>query len=205
MSRSSRFGFMLSVACAVTLVVVSVGSAGRYNRVRDIGDAAPDWQQLEGVDGKRHSLADYKDAKAVVLIFTCNQCPVAAGYARRIIELQNQYKGKGLQVIAVSVSQHEEDQLPKMRQRATAQQLNFPYLWDGTQKTGRDYGASVTPHAFVIDADRKIVYMGKIDDSPLDPTDVKRYFVRDAVEAALSGRESAVKETRAQGCGIMYD
>lgn len=204
MSLYGRSVFVLSLACAVVLAVVSFSSAGRYNSVLDVGDDAPEWQQLEGTDGNKHSLTDYKDAKAIVLVFTCNQCPVAAGYEARIKELQKQYKDQGVQVIAVSVSQYEEDSLPKMKERATAHEFNFPYLWDGTQEIGRNYGARVTPQAFVLDADRKIIYMGKIDDSPLDPSAVKQYFIRDAVEAALKGSKPKVSENRAQGCGIMY-
>ena len=205
MARNGRFGFMLGVALAAILVIVPFSSAGRYNRVLDIGDDAPDWKQLEGVDGEKHSLANYDDTKVIALIFTCNQCPVAAGYERRIKQLQKEYQNKGVQVIAVSVSQHAEDSLSRMKERAELGEFNFPYIWDGTQEIGRKYGASVTPHAFVIDADRKIVYMGKIDDSPLDPTAVKRSFVQDAVEAALKGGKPEVTENRAQGCGIMYD
>ena len=158
----SHFGFRLGALLVLTLVITSASFAGNYNRVVDIGDAAPVWTNLVGVDSKTHSLADYEDAKAMVMIFTCNQCPVAAGYERRIIKLQKEYEAKGLQVVAISVSRHPEDGLPKMKERAVEHELNFPYLWDGTQKTGRDYGASVTPQAFVLDGERKIVYMGKI-------------------------------------------
>ena len=204
MSRDFRNGIRISAMIALGLLATSTSMAGRYNRVVDIGDVAPDWQEIEGVDGQLHNLADYEDAKAVVMIFTCNQCPVAAGYERRIIELQKEYESKGVQVIAISVSKHPDDGLASMKERAAASKFNFPYLWDGTQKVGRQYGASVTPQAFVLDAERKFVYMGKIDDSPLDPTSVKRNFVRDAIEAALGGSEPPVTENRAQGCGIMY-
>jgi len=157
-----------------------------------------------GVDGQEHNLGQFRAAKAIVLVFTCNHCPVAKAYEDRLIEFQKDYKAKGVQVIAINVNNIPADRLDKMKQRAAEKGFNFPYLYDSTQVSGRDYGARVTPHVFVLDAQRKIAYMGAFDDSQ-NPSGVKEKYVRDAVDAILAGRQPAQAETKAFGCGIKYD
>ena len=125
---------------------------------------SPDWSGIVGVDDQKHALADYKEAKLVVLVFTCNHCPVAQAYQERLIALQKDLQPKGVQLVAVNVNNFEADRLEAMKKRATEKGFNFPYLYDATQKIGRQYGALVTPHVFLLDKDRKIAYIGPVDD-----------------------------------------
>jgi len=170
-----------------------------------IGDAAPNWSELVGTDDKKHDLAEYKEAKVVVMIFTCNHCPVAQANEERLIALQKEYAAKGVRVIAVGCNNIDADKLPAMKQRATEKGYNFAYLHDASQTVGRAYGASVTPQAFILNADRRIAYMGAIDDSPLDVDGVKKAYLRDAIDALLAGKTPETTETRAKGCGIEYE
>jgi len=169
-----------------------------------IGDPGPDFHGIIGIDDKEHSLADYKDAKLLVLVFTCNHCPVAVAYEDRLVALQKDYQGKGVQLVAVNVNNLPADRLDKMKERAKAKGFNFPYLYDASQKMGHDYGATVTPHVFVLDANRKIVYMGAIDDKQ-NPDQATKHYLRDALDALLDGRAPAEPVTKQFGCSIKYE
>jgi peroxiredoxin len=169
-----------------------------------IGDAAPDWSGIIGVDDKPHGLSDYKKTKLVVVVFTCNHCPVAQAYQDRLIALQKDYQSKGVQVIAVNVNNIPEDRLDKMKERAKSKEFNFPYLYDPTQKIARDYGATVTPHVFVLDKKRKIAYMGAVDDN-MKADDVKKRHLRDALDALLAGEKPPETVTKQFGCTIKYE
>lgn len=182
---------------------VSPLSAAKFNKVLDIGKPAPEWRDLAGVDDKRHSLADLKDAKLVVVVFACNHCPVVKTYERRLIRFVDDYRDKGIEFLAISVSQQPMDQLPQMKARASDSGFNFPYLIDPSQKIAKAYGATHTPHVFVLDQNRRIAYMGKIDDH-LDESKVTERFLREAVDALLAGKEPEVAETRQVGCDIEY-
>jgi thiol-disulfide isomerase/thioredoxin len=191
-----------NVALGLSLAAVLAASTS-YAKVK-VGDPAPAWSSLVGVDGKDHSLGEFGKSKALVIVFTCNHCPVAKAYEDRLIELQKDYGPKGVQVIAINVNNIAADRLDKMKERAAEKGFNFPYLYDSTQVSGHDYGARVTPHAFVLNKSRKIVYAGAIDDSQaLDG--VKARYVRDALDAVLAGRKPPKAETKAFGCGIKYD
>jgi peroxiredoxin len=193
--------FRVFVAVAASLIA-SVAFAGEFNGVLNIGDAAPAWSDLPGTDGQQHSLAELPNKKVVVVVFTCNSCPVARDYEDRIIDLARR-RSDDVAVVAINVNRGAEDSLPKMEERAKAKQFPYAYLFDETQKIGRDYGASATPHFFVLSADRKIVYMGALDDAS-DPADVKINFVDKAIDAALAGMAPSTTETFARGCGIRY-
>ena len=191
-----------SVATAI-IVIFLMAVVSQAADVK-IGDAAPDWTGLVGVDGAKHSLSDYKDAKVAIVVFTCNHCPVAQAYQDRIIALQKDYKNKGVQVIAVNVNNIPDDTLDKMKERAKSKGFNFPYLYDSTQKIGHDYGATTTPHVFVLDKNRKLAYMGGIDDN-MKPDEVKKHYLRDAVDALLAGKTPPETDTKHLGCSIKYD
>ena len=184
----------------LALVCAAHSSAGELK----IGDAAPNFQEIIGVDGNRHSLADYKDAKLVVVVFTCNHCPVAKAYQDRLIALQKQYESKGVQLVAVNVNTIPDDQLEPMKARAKEAGFNFPYLYDASQKMGHDYGALVTPHVFLLDKDRKVSYIGAVDDN-MQPDKVKDSYLRDALDALLAGAKPPHEQTKAVGCGISYE
>ncbi len=192
---------------ALPLVVVSAALAAGsgYAEKAKIGDPAPQWSGIPGVDGKSHSLADYRDAKLIVLVFTCNHCPVAVAYEDRLIALQKDYQDKGVQLIAINVNNLPSDRLEKMKERAKEKGFNFPYLYDASQKTARDYGATNTPHVFVLDQDRKLVYRGGIDDNFQEAEAVKRPYLRNALDRLLAGQTLAQSETPHPGCSIKWD
>ncbi len=178
-------------------------AAAKFNRKVDIGQPAPKFVGLIGIDGKRHSLDDYKSAKIIVIAFTCNHCPVAQMYEDRFTRFAKAQKKRGVAFIAISSSLLPPDSLDKMRERAAQKGFDFPYLSDSTQEIGRAYGATVTPHLFVLDRERNIAYMGKFDDD-IEPEKVQKSYVRDAVHALLDGKRPEPNETRATGCGIEY-
>ena len=189
---------------AAAALTVSVCSAADFNKVLDVGDKAPTFKGLIGIDDERHSLSDYNDAKVVVIAFTCNHCPVAVAYEDRFVQFTKEYKDKGVAFVAINVNNLPADRLDRMKERAEKKGFNFDYLYDPTQKVGRNYGATVTPHMFVLDKDRRIAYMGAFDDSQ-NPNKVKEEYVRDAVDALLRGEEPEVKESRQFGCSIKYE
>lgn len=169
-----------------------------------IGQAAPEFVELIGIDDKHHSLADYGDAKLVVVAFTCNHCPVAVAYEDRLVALQKDYQNQGVQLVAINVNNLPADRLDKMKERASAKGFNFPYLYDATQQIGRQFGATVTPHVFVLDAKRNIAYMGAIDDNK-DAKKVESHHLRDALDALLGDQTPPQPVTQQFGCSIKYE
>lgn len=188
------------------MVLVSAVSAqaGKFNRVLSIGDAAPEWVELPGVDDQKHSLAEYADAKLLVLVFTCNHCPVATAYQQRLMACQKDFQDRGVQIVAISCSSENTDNLPAMKQRASDEGYNFPYLHDADQRVGRAYGALKTPTVFLLDRSRAIAYMGAIDDHWADADKAGKNYLRDAIEALLAGEKPSTTETRPQGCEIRF-
>lgn len=162
---------------------------------------------LPGVDGKSHSLADLKDKKAVIVIFSCNHCPYVQAYDDRIIEIQKDYAPKGVQVVAINSNEadnYPEDSFDNMVIRAKDRKFNFLYLRDDSQSVARAYGATHTPHIFLFDQNRGLKYTGKIDDNWQDPKRVQKRYLRDALDAVLSGKSPAEPETFAIGCTIKW-
>ena len=196
---------LISSAFVIVACQLSLAVAGEFNQVLSIGDRAPAWKDLPGVDDKKHSLAELDEKELVVLVFTCNSCPIATDYEDRIIEIARKYadrKGK-VALVAVNVNRLEEDRLPKMKERAEKKGFGFPYLYDESQKIAKEYGATFTPEVFVLDRDRKIAYMGGIDDSS-NADQVKQHYLKDAIEALLEGNVPEKPETTAIGCRIRY-
>jgi thiol-disulfide isomerase/thioredoxin len=140
----------------------------------------------------------------MVVCFTCNHCPVAVAYEDRFVEFVKDYKGKKVAFVAINVNNLPADKLPKMKERAKEKKFNFDYLYDPTQKIARDFGATCTPHLFVLCKKRKIAYMGAFDDQN-HPDKVAKQHVREAVDALLAGKTPEVTETRQRGCGIKYE
>jgi peroxiredoxin len=177
------------------------------SRIYKIGDIATDFK-LENIDGKMVSLSDYKDAKGFIVIFTCNTCPYAVAYEDRIIDLDKNYASKGYPVIAIMPNNTDVkpgDNMEAMKARAKAKGFTFPYLMDAGQKIYPQYGATKTPHVYVLERSTKgniVKYIGAIDDNYQDASAVTTKYVEDAVDALLSNREVPNKETRAIGCTI---
>ena len=194
---------MLVMTSWLTLVGVSL--AGEFNEKLKIGDSAPAWVDLPGTDGKKHSLADLKEKEVVVVVFTCNSCPVANDYEARLMAFAKKYAGDDSKtaVVAINVNTVPEDRLDKMKLRAAKQKYNFAYLYDETQKIAREFGASYTPEYFVLDKNRKVVYMGAMDDTSIEKN-VKVNYLEPAVEAAAKAEKPTIAETRARGCLIRF-
>jgi len=192
------------VAVALTCLLAACNSHAAPLAQLKIGAPAPVWSGVIGIDDEKHGLDDYQKAKLVVMVFTCNHCPVAVAYEDRLIALQKDYRKKGVQLIAVNVNNLPADRLGPMKVRAKEKGFNFPYLYDPTQKMGYDYGARVTPHVFVLDKDRKIAYVGAVDDNN-NPERVEKHYLRDALDALLAGETPATAETRPRGCSVKYE
>jgi peroxiredoxin len=179
-----------------------------------IGTAAPDFK-LPGVDGKDYTLADFKDAKLLLVIFTCNHCPTAQAYEQRILDLHKDYKGKGVALVAISPNDAEAvrldelgytdvgDSLADMKLRAKERGFEFPYLYDGEkQDVSRAYGVLATPQVLIFDEARKLRYVGRIDDS--DVKTVTSHDTRNALDALLAGKPVPVETTRVFGCSTKW-
>lgn len=189
----------------LVLATPILATAGEFNPTLDIGAKAPVWAELPGVDGKPYSMDDFKSADVLVLVFTCNSCPYAVDYEDRIIELANlsQEKDAKFKVVAINVNLVKEDLLPAMKERATAKKFNFHYLFDESQQTAKDYGATFTPEFFVLNRERQVVYMGAFDDNT-DAKKVTRRHVQEAIAATIAGDKIEISETVAIGCGVRY-
>jgi len=165
-----------------------------------IGDAGPDFT-AKGIDGKQYNLKELAKAKVIVLTFTCNHCPVAAGYEKRFQSFADKFKKKGVEFVALNVT---DETLDDMKKHAKKSGLKYPYASDPSQKSGKAYGARVTPHCFVLDHNRKIRYIGAFDDNWEADELVKDRFVEEAVTQILAGKKVAIPTSRAKGCGIQY-
>lgn len=174
-----------------------------------VGDKAPDFS-LKNVDGKVVSLSDYRSQKGAIVIFTCNHCPYAKLYEDRIIALHQEYAPKGFPVIAINPNAPEivpEDSYENMQKRAKEKGYPFPYLFDETQAVARAYGATKTPHVFLLKNEGEaftVAYIGAIDDSPNDPKKVQKRYLADAIDALLTGSPVPLTETKAIGCSVKY-
>src|SRR3954452_13533611 len=180
----------------------------------EIGAAAPDFK-LPGVDGKTYSLADFAKARLLAIIFTCNHCPTAQAYEDRIIQLDTDYKDRGVALVAISPNDplavrldelgytEFSDSLDEMKQRANDRGFQFPYLYDGeTQNTSLAYGVLATPQVYLFDSARKLRYVGRIDDS--DVKTVTSHDSRNAIDALLAGKPVPVEKTRVFGCSSKW-
>jgi peroxiredoxin len=200
MNRVTAVIFTACVMCLAT-----IGWAGKYNQQLSIGDAAPGWKDLEGTDGKKHSLADLADKEVIVICFTCNTCPYAVDYEDRLIALAKRFAAAGNQsaLVAINANKVKEDLLPAMQERAKSKGFNFSYLHDATQQVARSYGATYTPEFVVLNKERKVVYLGAMDDSA-DGKNITKKYVEYAVAAARAGKLPEVTETPAVGCAVRY-
>jgi peroxiredoxin len=178
-------------------------SAGGYH----VGDKATDFK-LKNVDGKYVSMADFPDSKGFIVIFTCNHCPFAKAYQDRIQEIDKLYKGKGFPVIAINPNDAQivpEDSYDNMIKVSKEKGFTFPYLIDEKQEVYKQYGATHTPHVFLlqkVNKELQVAYIGAIDDNYQDAGAVKEKYLVNAVEALLSGKKPEPNFTKAIGCSI---
>lgn len=175
----------------------------------EVGEYASDFN-LKDINGKMVSMSGMKDAKGFVLIFTCNTCPFSKMYEERIVELTTKYTPKGFPVIAINPndgSRSPGDSHDQMKVRAKEEGFNFPYLYDETQETTKAYGASRTPHVFVLNREGdklRVEYVGAIDNNHRDASLASKKYVEQAVDNLLKGKEVETKFTKAIGCGIKW-
>jgi len=192
---------------AAVAVVLSVAftTEGGYK----VGDKAADFK-LKNVNDKTVSMADYKDAKGIIVVFTCNHCPFAKKYESRIMDLDKKFKSKGFPVIAISPNDPTivaEDSFENMQKLAKEKKYSFPYLIDETQETAKTYGATKTPHVYLLQKEKNefvVKYIGAIDDNADDEKAVKEKYVESAIENILAGKPVSPETTKAIGCGIKW-
>jgi peroxiredoxin len=214
----NRVARLLAKNIARLLLLLGLAWMARADDVHPIlklGSLAPNFE-LPGVDGKTHKLADYDASPVLVVVFTCNHCPIAQMYEQRIAELADDYKDRGVALVAIQPndptairideldSSDMSDSLEEMKVRAQYKHLTYPYLYDGeTQSVTRAYGPQATPHVFVFDRERKLRYEGRMDNS-YRVEQVKSREAHDAIEALLAHRPPAVRHTGVFGCSTKW-
>ncbi len=196
----------------LVLSLVAIFSFTLFSMAQDgykVGDNIKDFS-LQNIDGKNVSLADYKDSKGFIITFTCNHCPYAMAYEDRILALNKKYAKAGYPVIAINPNdaiQYPEDNFEAMQVRAKEKKFNFPYLYDESQKIAKQFGATKTPHVFIVqkEGDKLVVkYIGAIDDNWEKAADVKEKYAESAIDALLAGKPVATTSTKAIGCSIKW-
>ncbi|MCX8037308.1 MAG: thioredoxin family protein [Candidatus Sumerlaeia bacterium] len=196
-----------SIAVGFFAMALVVGAcAGAPPEQLEIGKPAPSFK-LPNVDGKTVDSAELlKTNKALVVVFMANHCPVAVAYQDRLIEIQKDYKERGVAVVAISSNDAEAypaDSFENMKKRAEEKKYNFPFLYDESQEVARNFRATCTPHVFVIDAKGNLAYRGAVDDNQ-DPKKVKNTYLRDALDAVLAGKPASPATTKQVGCTIKW-
>lgn len=172
----------------------------------EVGDIAADFK-LKNVDGKMVSLGDFKSAKGFIVIFDCNTCPYSKAYSERIIALNKKYAPLEYQVIAINPndpSKSQGDSFEEMVKVAKKKGYNFPYLADESQSVAKSFGATNTPHVFILTKDLKVSYIGAIDDNARNADAVSKKYVEDVVDAMIAGKPVPFTKTKAIGCGIKW-
>jgi peroxiredoxin len=170
-----------------------------------LNQQAPDFE-LDGVDRAVHKLSDYADAEVLVLVQWCNHCPYVIGWEDRLNDVQRDYLGRGVRIVAINsndVDRSPTDSFELMVERARDRGYTFDYLYDAAQDVARALGSERTPEAFVFDCDRRLAYHGAIDDNR-DETAVGQSYLREALDAVLAGDEPAVADTAPVGCTVKW-
>lgn len=191
-------------ACLMLMVAASPVKPGY-----EVGDTVADFK-LKNTNGKMVALADYKGAKGVIVIFDCNTCPYSKAYNDRIKALNTNYASKGFPVVLIQPNDPQispGDSFDEMVKQAEKKGYNFPYLFDETQTVAKSFGATNTPHVFLLKKDGsgfKVAYIGAIDDSARDASGVSKKYVEEAIKSLLAGKEVNTGKTKAMGCTIKW-
>lgn len=197
-----RQRILLSLVLISTMALMSASTTLLGYKV---GDKAADFE-LKDISGEMVSMADFKNVEGYIVVFTCNHCPFAVLYEDRIIELQKNY-GKEFPVIAIQpndVEAYPSDSYDKMKERAKEKGFNFNYVWDENQEVAKRFGATRTPHFFLLDKNKVVRYIGALDDNPRDPKAVKKTYIEDAIKSIKEGQDVSTTETKAIGCTIKW-
>lgn len=193
------------LAAAALTASLAFTTEGGYK----VGDKVADFK-LKNVDGKTVSMTDYKDNKGLIVVFTCNHCPFAQKYESRIMDLDKKFKSQGYPVIAISPNDPTivpDDSYENMQVLAKEKKYSFPYLIDETQETAKAYGATKTPHVYILQKEKSsyiVKYIGAIDDNPDDASGVKEKYVENAIANLQAGKPVTPETTKAIGCGIKW-
>src|SRR5688500_6556100 len=211
-----RRGFFYVLLLATAPVFTTHANYKEDPKTLTIGAAAPNFS-LPGIDGKTYSLSSFKNARVLVIIFTCNHCPTAQAYEDRMIQLTKEYTPKGVAVVAISPNDPSAVRLDElgytdmgetfeeMKIRAKQKQYNFPYLYDGkTQAIAKAYGPVATPHVFIFDKSRQLRYQGRIDDVEKPTKTPTHLDTRAAIDALLQNKEVPVATTKVFGCSVKW-
>lgn len=177
-----------------------------HSKGMPLGTPAPPFSLLN-IDGTTRSLESFSDAELLVVVFTCNHCPYAIASEDRLIELQDDYGPRGVQIVAINpndAKNYPADSFEQMKVRAADKGFNFPYLRDESQEVARAYDAACTPDIFVFDRDRKLLYNGRIDDNWQQPDQVTRQDLRAVLDAALEGGTVDFEHVPSMGCSIKW-
>lgn len=193
-------------ALFLSLIMALLWAGAPIKEGYEVGDTAADFK-LKNVDGKMVSLGDYKNAKGFIVIFDCNTCPYSKAYNERIIALNKKYASVGYPVVAINSndpSKSSGDSFEEMVRVAKEKGYDFPYLVDESQTVAKSFGATNTPHVFVLTKDLKVAYIGAIDDSARKAEAVTKKYVETAVDELLAGKKVSTSKTKAIGCGIKW-
>lgn len=180
-----------------------------FEKGYEVGDTVVNFK-LKNVDGKEVALADYKSSKGVIVIFDCNTCPYSKAYNARIFDLNKKYSAKGFPVITINsndVKMSPGDSYDEMVKQAKKKGYDFPYLYDESQEVAKKFGATNTPHVYLLENNGgkfEVAYIGAIDNNSRDADAADKKYVEDAIESLIKGKEVPVTQTKAVGCGIKY-
>jgi peroxiredoxin len=200
---------MKKLILAVFVFTVFFAAAPIKNDGYGVGDNATDFK-LKNVDGKMVSLSDYNSAKGFIVVFDCNTCPVSKAYNSRIIALNKKYASLGFPLIAINPNSAEVsagESYEEMVKVAKKKGYDFPYLYDESQQVAKSYGATNTPHIFVLKkegGELKVAYIGAIDDNSRDEAGASKKYVEQAIDELLAGKPVSVTKTKAIGCGVKW-
>ena len=201
----NKLFFILLFGLTFSVIHVSAEGNGGYK----VGDKIADFN-LKNIDGKFKTLADYKETKGLIIIFTCNHCPFSVSYEDRIIALQKKYGVQGFPVVAINPNDavaYPLDSYENMQERAQEKNFNFDYLHDESQEIAKAFGATNTPHVYIVSNQQpgfKVEYIGAIDDNSYEPQSVRHRHVENAVEQLLKKTPVLVTKTKALGCSIKW-
>ncbi len=203
----------IAVVLISLLATPGITLGSEYNTIMNIGDAMPVFENLPTTDGGTLSSSELEKS-VVVLVSLANHCPWVKGMDAGLVELVDQFKGQDVRIVGFAVNHREDDRLPAMKEHAAKNGYNFTYMFDESQELGRKLGATRTPEYFVFNAERELVYMGLLTNSPArktrsgeisfingEPVD---FYVADAINATLNGEKPDPAETRAHGCSVEY-
>lgn len=200
----------MKVLSSITLAVALLVSLAAFTTANyGVGDTVADFK-LKNVDGKFVSLSDYKAAKGVIVIFDCNTCPYSKAYNDRIMALDKKFSSNGFPVIAINANDptiSEGDSFEAMIEQAKSKGYKFPYLFDETQQVAKAFGATNTPHVFVLQKEGgkfSVAYIGAIDNNAKDASSADKHYVEEAVDALLAGKKVENNKTKAIGCTIKW-